>query len=64
MLGLGPSFASVLREVTGGYEALYLVSAALYFTSGLFIFLAKPPALPAWALVEAASQAEGTAGLP
>ena len=64
MLGLGPSFASVLREVTGGYEALYLVSAALYFTSGLFIFLAKPPALPARALVEAASQAEGTAGLP
>ena len=57
MLGLGPSFASVLREVTGGYEALYLIAPVLYLLSAMFVVLAKPPALPARALAEAAGQA-------
>jgi MFS family permease len=56
MLGLGPSFGSVFREVTGGYEALYVISGTLYFASALFVLLAKPPALPARALADSIAQ--------
>jgi MFS family permease len=58
MLGLGPSFASVLREVTGGYETLYVIAAVLYFISAMFVVLARPPALPARAMAEPAGRAE------
>ncbi len=58
MLGLGPSFASVLREITGGYETLYVIAAVLYFLSAIFVILARPPALPARALAESTVQAE------
>jgi len=58
MLGLGPSFASVFREVMGGYEVLYVIMAALYFVAGALVFLVKPPALPARALADSTGQAE------
>jgi MFS family permease len=58
MLGLGPSFASVFREVMGGYEVLYVIMAALFFVAALFVFLVKPPALPARALADSTAQAE------
>jgi MFS family permease len=57
MLGLGPSFASVFREVMGGYEVLYVISAVLYFSSAIFVLLAKPPVLPARARAEPAGRA-------
>ncbi len=58
MLGLGPTFASFFIEVVGRYDLLYLTVAGLYFTAGIFIFLAGQPALPARAQAENTARAE------
>ncbi len=46
MLGLGPTLASVFIEVVKSYDLLYMTVAGLYFTAGMFIFLAARPASP------------------
>ena len=46
MLGLGPTVASLFIEVVDSYDLLYMTVAGLYFTAGMFIFLAARPALP------------------
>jgi sugar phosphate permease len=44
-LGLGPALGSVVREVTGSYNVLYLILAAAYIMAGLLIFLVRAPRL-------------------
>ena len=47
MLGLGPALGALFREFAGPYTTLYFAMAALYFMGATFVFLAKPPQLPA-----------------
>jgi sugar phosphate permease len=42
-LGLGPALGSVVREVAGSYNVLYIILAAAYITAGISIFLARAP---------------------
>ena len=43
-LGLGPSLASLLRTVSGGYGMLYIVMVAAYLASAALLYLARAPA--------------------
>ena len=43
-LGLGPSLASLLRELWGSYTLLYTVMVGAYLASALLLYLARPPA--------------------
>lgn len=42
-LGLGPTLASLLREFSGGYVALYLAMVGAYLVSGGLLYLARAP---------------------
>ena len=42
-LGLGPSLASVLRDVSGAYTLLYAVMVGAYLASAALLYLARPP---------------------
>ena len=42
-LGLGPSLASILRNVAGNYDLLYIVMVGAYVASAFLLFLARPP---------------------
>lgn len=47
MLGLGPALGALFRELAGPYTTLYFGLAGLYFMAAIFVFLARPPRLPA-----------------
>ena len=47
MLGLGPALGALFRELAGPYTTLYFGLAGLYFIAAIFVFLARPPRLPA-----------------
>ena len=42
-LGLGPSLASILRDVSGSYILLYTAMVAAYLLSAFLLFLARQP---------------------
>ncbi len=58
MLGLGPAFGSVFREVVGSDSILYVILGGLHFTSALFAFLARPLGLPARASAEGVARSD------
>lgn len=43
-LGLGPSLASLLRDVYGAYTLLYVVMVGAYLASAVLLFMARAPA--------------------
>ena len=42
-LGLGPTLASVLRNVSGSYDLQYIVMVGAYLTSAFLLYFARPP---------------------
>ena len=42
-LGMGPSLASLLRDVSGTYTFLYMVMVGAYLTSAALLYLARQP---------------------
>ena len=44
---LGPALGALFRELAGPYTTLYFGLAGLYFIAAIFVFLARPPRLPA-----------------
>ena len=57
-LGLGPAIGALVRNATGTYKWLNVIVAGSYLLAALLIFLARPPALPRRASVEAPVEAE------